>query len=163
MSHTLRPATVDDLPAVSTVFSAARRFMADHGNPTQWGASYPPAGLLESDVAAGRAHVFVDKGGRVHGYVSIEAAPDPTYGTIDGAWLQGGPYATIHRIATDGSFHGALAMALGQARSLAAAVRLDTHADNVPMQRAAEVLGFQRCGTIWVEDGSPRIAYELLG
>lgn len=54
-------------------------------------------------------------------------------------------------------------MALGQARSLAAAVRLDTHADNVPMQRAAEVLGFQRCGTIWVEDGSPRIAYELLG
>ena len=39
-------------------------------------------------------------------------------------------------------------------------MRGDTHEDNLPMQRVLEKNGFQRCGTIFVEDGSPRIAYQ---
>lgn len=163
MPATLRPATADDLPAIASVFSAARQFMAAQGNPTQWGSSYPPEELLAADIAAGRARAFVDETGAVHGYVSIQVDPEPAYARVDGAWLQPGPYATIHRIATDGTFRGALTQALAEARRLAPAIRLDTHADNLPMQRAAEKLGFRRCGTIWVEDGTPRIAYELLG
>lgn len=159
----LRIATREDLPAALDVFARARCFMAAHGNPTQWGVSYPPEELLLADIAAGRARVFPDEAGAVHGYVSIQTDPEPTYATIDGAWLQDGPYATIHRIATDGSFRGALAQALAEAQRLAPAVRLDTHSDNLPMRRAAEKLGFQRCGTVWVEDGTPRIAYELVG
>ena len=31
------------------------------------------------------------------------------------------------------------------------------------MRRAFERNGFERCGTIWVEDGTPRIAYQKEG
>ena len=42
-------------------------------------------------------------------------------------------------------------------------LRGDTHERNLPMRRAFERNGFERCGTIWVEDGSPRIAYQKEG
>ncbi len=40
----IRPARPDDLPALGPVYGAARRFMAEHGNPTQWSDRYPPGG-----------------------------------------------------------------------------------------------------------------------
>lgn len=40
-----------------------------------------------------------------------------------------------------------------------AEVRADTHRDNVIMQHILEKNGFIKCGTIVVEDGTPRIAY----
>ena len=36
----------------------------------------------------------------------------------------------------------------------------DTHADNAVMQRLLEGAGFVRCGIIYTDDGSPRIAYQ---
>ena len=39
-------------------------------------------------------------------------------------------------------------------------IRIDTHDDNLPMQHVLEKNGFIRCGRIWNEDGSPRIAYQ---
>ena len=41
-------------------------------------------------------------------------------------------------------------------------VRIDTHADNIPMQGAIANQGFTKCGIIHVEDGSPRLAYQLV-
>lgn len=40
---------------------------------------------------------------------------------------------------------------------------MDTHGDNVVMQRLLTKLGFIHCGTIYVEeDDYPRLAYEKL-
>ena len=41
-------------------------------------------------------------------------------------------------------------------------LRADTHADNLTMQRCLEREGFVRCGTIYVEDGTPRVAFERI-
>jgi RimJ/RimL family protein N-acetyltransferase len=41
-------------------------------------------------------------------------------------------------------------------------IRIDTHHDNVVMQHVVQKAGFQRCGIIYIADGTPRIAYELL-
>lgn len=38
-------------------------------------------------------------------------------------------------------------------------LRADTHADNTCMQHALTATGFVRCGTIYTEDGTPRLAY----
>ena len=38
-------------------------------------------------------------------------------------------------------------------------LRADTHANNIYMQRALTATGFVRCGTIYTEDGTPRLAY----
>ena len=38
---------------------------------------------------------------------------------------------------------------------------IDTHEKNKTMQHVVEKLGFKRCGIIYIEDGTPRIAYQL--
>ena len=37
----IRQATSSDLPRILDIYAYARRFMAEHGNPTQWGDSRP--------------------------------------------------------------------------------------------------------------------------
>ena len=63
--------------------------------------------------------------------------------------------------AADGSggvFSAVLAFAVGQNPH----VRIDTHHDNHIMQRAIAKQGFHRSGISHLENGSPRIAYDLL-
>ena len=40
-------------------------------------------------------------------------------------------------------------------------LRADTHEDNKIMQAVLERNGFEKCGIIYIEDGSPRIAYQF--
>ena len=42
-------------------------------------------------------------------------------------------------------------------------IRVDTHHDNIVMQNIATKLGFVRCGTIIIANGTPRIAYQRIG
>lgn len=39
-------------------------------------------------------------------------------------------------------------------------LRADTHKDNNVMQHLFEKNGFERCGVIYVENGTPRFAYQ---
>lgn len=41
-------------------------------------------------------------------------------------------------------------------------LRIDTHADNKPMQNAIDSYGFRYCGIYHVADGTPRNAYDLV-
>ena len=47
----IRLARTDDLPLLREIFAAARAFMAEHGNATQWGANFPPDELLLPNAA----------------------------------------------------------------------------------------------------------------
>jgi len=98
----------------------------------------------------------------IHGVFYFYIGADPTYGIIeDGRWRSETPYGTIHRIAGDGS-GGILAAAVAFAKSKINHIRIDTHHDNKIMQHAVVKQGFQRSGIIYLENGSPRIAYDLL-
>ena len=39
-------------------------------------------------------------------------------------------------------------------------IRVDTHEDNIGMQKLLEKCGFEKCGIIHLENGDPRVAYE---
>ena len=41
------PAQLQHLPAILDIYDHARTFMAQAGNPTQWGDGYPQKALLE--------------------------------------------------------------------------------------------------------------------
>ena len=41
-------------------------------------------------------------------------------------------------------------------------LRIDTHADNLPMQGASMKAGFERAGVVYVSDGTPRVAFDWL-
>ncbi len=155
----IRRGTADDLPRILEIYRAAREFMKRSGNPTQWGSVYPPEEIVKDDIALGLSHVLTEDG-EVHGVFALCPGPDPTYASIDGAWLNDGAYAAIHRIATDGRIHGAVRAAADYARSMYGNVRADTHRDNKIMQKKLSECGFLRCGIIITHDGTPRIAYQ---
>lgn len=159
----VRAATVADLEQMLDVYAAARAFMARTGNPHQWADGYPRRELLEEDIAQERSYVMEGEDGTVHATFFYAPGPDPTYQVIeDGEWLGDGPYGVIHRIAGDGQVKGVLAAAVSFARARRSEVRIDTHHDNVVMQSALEKLGFSRRGIIHLENGDPRIAYQLV-
>ena len=158
----IRNATPADMEQILSVYQTARTFMAANGNPTQWGTTYPAAELLEEDIRLSR--LFVDEvQGRVCGVFMFAMGDDPTYAYIeDGKWLDESPYGVIHRVASDGTVRGVLERCVAFCRERCPHLRIDTHADNHVMQTLVTRAGFTRCGIIYVEDGSPRIAYEWL-
>ena len=158
-TYTIRPATAADLPRLLEIYDIARRFMAENGNPTQWPATYPGGDLLSEDMKKG--HLFaVTRGETVHGVFAFILGDDPTYAYMEcGTWGSATPYGTIHRIASDGS-GGVLRAALDFAEQQSAHLRIDTHADNKPMQHLVTKYGFTYRGIIYTDNGSPRLAYD---
>ncbi len=156
----VRKAVPGDLDAIMRVYGAAQEFMIRTGNPNQWRRSYPTRALLTADIAAGNCYA-VTENGAVHGVFVLRFGEEPTYRVIEnGAWPNGEPYVTIHRVASDGTVRGVFRAAADLCASLCGHIRVDTHADNRVMQRKIEAYGFVKCGTICVADGSPRIAYQ---
>lgn len=162
MEYQVRKAQMEDVPVILTLYANARRFMAEHGNETQWGQEYPPEILLHQDIYQGNLYVIADDR-EIHGVFYFSIGADPTYAQIfEGVWHYDDPYGVIHRIAGDGT-GGILRTAVQFAFQHIRYLRIDTHADNYVMQSALEKLGFSKCGVIFVEDGSPRIAYDSIG
>ena len=159
MVYTVRQARMEDLPRIEEIYAYARSFMASTGNPNQWGTTHPPVNQLQDDIRRGRLFV-VQNESTIHGVFYFLIGPDPTYAVIyDGAWHRQETYGTIHRIAGDGS-GGILSAAVEYCSGQIGYLRIDTHADNVVMQNALKKLDFKPCGTIYVGDGTPRIAYD---
>lgn len=155
----IRPATWDDLPRLLEIYATARDFMRHNGNPNQWGNNNPPRSSVEEDIQSGVCRV-AEENGRIYAVFALIPGPDPTYAKIDGAWLNDRPYAVMHRVATDGSKHGVMQEILAYAGLFYDELRIDTHKDNIVMQRAVLRGGFQYCGIIYLANGDPRLAYQ---
>ncbi|MCQ2449776.1 MAG: N-acetyltransferase [Clostridia bacterium] len=157
----IRPAKIDDLPQILSIYETARRFMRQSGNPTQWGTAYPPQEMLENDIVAQHLYVGVDENDRPRMVFFFHIGVDPTYLHIEnGQWPNDRPYGVIHRIATDGTVHGGLTAAKDFCAQFIDEIRMDTHNNNLVMQKALAKNGFLRCGTIYLKNGDPRIAYQ---
>ncbi len=156
-------ARVEDLPRFMEIFEVARAFMRSTGNMHQWNNQYPAAEDLLADIEKKQLYT-ISEDGEIHAVFALIPGDDPTYAYIEnGSWLSDAPYGTIHRIASDGKIHDVFAKAVRFGMSRIPHLRVDTHEDNKVMQHVVEKSGFQRCGIIYLEDGSPRIAYEKLG
>lgn len=79
----------------------------------------------------------------------------------EGAWLNDEPYGVIHRLATNGKQKGVSEACLDWCFERWPNVRVDTHRDNKVMQHILTKYGFQRCGIIYVKNGTERIAYQM--
>lgn len=164
MNHkkiSVRPAAEADLKEISAIYDGARAFMRSYGNVDQWPtAAYPSLDSAKADLEDGILYVAEGENGIVGTFVMVPG-PDPTYGYIEnGSWRVDSPYLAIHRVASRGG--GVLRAALEYACPCYDHIRMDTHADNAPMRHLLEKLGFSYRGTIYVEDGTPRMAFDLL-
>lgn len=164
----IRKSAMQDLDRMMEIYAFAREYMAQHGNPNQWGPTqWPPETLLRQDIADGNSYVCENDAGKVIGTFFFAHGTDiePTYREItDGDWLDQSPYGVVHRIASDGSEKGIGTFCLNWAFDRCGHLRIDTHRDNVVMQNLLKKAGFVHCGTIYVEeDNYPRLAYEKSG
>lgn len=148
-----------------SIYAHARTFMAEHGNPRQWGATnWPPRPLVEEDICLGRSYVCTEGENILGVFCFLHGeAVDPCYNEIDGEWPGHGPYGVVHRIASSGEKKGVGTKCITWAHDQCGDLRMDTHGDNLPMQSLLRKLGFQYCGIIHVEeDDDPRLAFEWL-
>ncbi|MDR1004532.1 MAG: GNAT family N-acetyltransferase [Prevotellaceae bacterium] len=158
---TIRSTTWSDLPAVMQAYEYARALMRAQGNTTQWTNGYPSEALIRSEIDACHSFVCTDRKGELLGTFCFITGEDPTYVHIyEGAWLNDEPYGVVHRLATNGKQPGIGKACLDWCAARCQNLRIDTHQDNLLMQHLLEKQGFKRCGTIYVADGTPRIAYQ---
>jgi spermidine synthase len=158
----IRKTTEADFDRVMEIYKYARNFMAEHGNPNQWGpTNWPPEPLIHEDIARGLSYVCVHEDTIAAVFCFLWGPqPEPTYESIEGQWTDDSCYGVVHRIASAGKVRGAGTFCLNWAFERCGHLRIDTHKDNYVMQGLLKKLGFVRCGIIYLEDGDPRIAYE---
>ncbi|MBR6781854.1 MAG: GNAT family N-acetyltransferase [Clostridia bacterium] len=171
----IRATTPADIPAVMAIIEEARRTIAALGID-QWQNGSPNTAMIMKDVDGGQGRVVVLEGEVVGTFAVIDNG-EPVYAVMeDGAWLtpdrdaEGNwTYIALHRVAISVAHRGSgistaiIEYAEDCARSLGrCSIRIDTHEGNVVMRRMLERHGFIRCGTIHLENGDPRVAYEKI-
>ncbi|MBQ3548530.1 MAG: N-acetyltransferase [Oscillospiraceae bacterium] len=157
----IRIATMHDLVRAREIIGIGRAAMRAAGNTVQWAPVGQAEEAVAEDIRQGRFYVLEDDGG-IYGVFALVLGDDPTYEYIEGAWRRDAPYGTIHRIASDGTHRGVLAECVRWSMEQIPHLRIDTHQSNRAMRGAIEKLGFVYCGTIYIADGTPRMAYDLM-
>ena len=156
----VRKATVNDIDQIAEIYNAARVFMRQTGNPTQWSGGYPQRELTAEDIKEGKLYV-VELEDRLCGVFYFNIGIDPTYLKIDGAWGSDAPYGVIHRIASDGSARGVFSEALNFCREQIAHIRIDTHEGNIPMRTFLTKQGFEECGIIYLSNEGMTVSVNI--
>lgn len=156
----IRKTKIEELDQVMAIYARARQFMAEHGNPNQWGTIKPAREQIVTDIMQGDSYVCVENG-EIAATFYYKKEMDPTYVKIyEGAWVNNAPYGVVHRIASAGTVKGAGSFCLNWAFSQCGNLKIDTHRDNIVMQNTLKKNGFVYCGIIYLEDGDERMAYQ---
>ncbi len=158
----VRLAKAEEFDGIWEIYLEARQFMRETGNPNQWGDFNPTIPMLKKDIEKQQLYV-VERNGALCGVFLFAYGPDPWYAVIDhGDWKSDEQYGVLHRVAAKtaekGVFRECMDFALSKIRHL----RIDTHEDNKVMQHILTKNGFVHCGTIYMDNGEPRLAFEYL-
>ena len=59
----IRKSQITDLPKIMQIYECARQFMAENGNPNQWGNDkYPSIDLIKQDIKSEKSYVCEENG-----------------------------------------------------------------------------------------------------
>lgn len=158
----IRKTVEADLEAIGKIYENAKKFMRETGNPNQWNSGTPNIQTAREDMEKGIGYV-VEKEGEILAVFMFSQEKDPTYAKIyEGEWLSNAPYGVIHRIAVAKQGQGVVGYCINECFARCGNLRIDTHRDNLPMQRALLKHGFEYCGIIHLANGDERLAYQKL-
>ena len=170
---TFRKAVPADLDVLPALYDKGRAAIARFGID-QWQNGYPAREDIEKDMADDVLWVSEDTEvpGKIASVFALIFTGEPTYERIvDGTWLTGDSrnYAAVHRITVSPDFRnrGVAGRTMAFAKEMSGkagftSLRIDTHQGNLAMRGMLEKNGFSHCGTIFLESGAPRVAYEIL-
>lgn len=155
----IRKAQMSELDTILNIYAYAREQMRLSGNHAQWSDKHPSKSVVIDDITKGNSYVILHDE-KICGVFAFIVGEEPTYKNIEGAWKNNEPYGTIHRLASNGTVNGIFDECFNFCKSKIKNIRIDTHRDNKIMQHLIKKSGFERCGIIYVSDGTPRIAYS---
>lgn len=162
----LRKAQVDDIPKIMIIIRDAQAFLKQQGID-QWQNNYPNLETISNDVQNDHGYVLIVDN-RILAYGAIINGIEPTYAVIeDGAWLNDDPYIVVHRLAVDSAHRGQKIASCFIAETIKLAkkwgvynLRIDTHRDNLIMQKMIINNEFNYCGVIYLASKDQRLAYQ---
>lgn len=156
----IRKTDLNEIDEIQRIYDSARLYMQQSGNPNQWLDGYPQEELILLDIR-NKQHFVCIESEKILGCFALIEGDDPTYRKIEkGKWLNSFPYATIHRLATLEHGKGIGTFCLNWCSKQHPNIKVDTHEDNISMQRLLIKNGFQRCGIILNRWGDERIAFQ---
>lgn len=168
MECKLRRTRDEDVIRVMEIIKQAQEYFKAR-NIDQWQNGYPEKEVIKADIQSGWSYVWKEKD-KIVATAAISFDGEPTYDEIyNGEWFSSGEYAVIHRICVDNEYKG-LGLAsqiLDSAESLCVdrnvhSIKIDTHRENISMQKSLIKNGYKYCGIIYLEDKSERVAFEKI-
>ena len=166
ISLEFRKAFESDANSIMSIINQAQGYFKKQGID-QWQDNYPNYETVYNDINNNYGYVLL-KDNTVIGTVAVSFDGEKTYEHIyNGKWISDNKYAVIHRMAVNSKYKRA-----GLASSIIEnvekiclekdvySIRIDTHKENLAMQKLLKKNGFKYCGIIYLEDGSERIAFE---
>lgn len=163
-----RKTTIEDINNVMKIINEAKEYFKKN-IINQWQDGYPNSDTIYTDIKNNSSYVLESEN-EILATAMVSFEEDETYKNIyNGQWLNNGDYAVIHRIAVSEKAKGkGIASAIikeveGLCKENGVnSIKIDTHKDNISMQKLLEKNTFKYCGIIYLEDGSERIAFEKL-
>lgn len=161
-----RQAKISDLDQIVEIIELSKKYLKET-KVDQWQDGYPAKEDLRRDIESGNSYVLTNKDEIVATTV-ISLDGESTYNSIfNGEWISNEDYIVMHRVAVHDKYKGKgiFKELIKETESLAlnngiSSIKIDTHRDNISMQRAVVKNDFKKCGIIYLEDGSERIAFE---
>ena len=162
----LRLSNEKDLTEIMSIIDEAKKFLKNN-KVDQWQNGYPNKEVILNDINKNESYV-IENNGEVIGTTALSFAGEKNYDKIyEGKWISNGPYAVIHRIAVSKvkGLKNIGTEILKKSEELCIAnginnIKIDTHEDNIPMQKLLLKNNYKYCGVIYLEDGNKRIAFE---
>jgi len=157
-----------DINDIMNIIRQAQDYFKETGI-NQWQDNYPNVETISNDIDNEESYVLLEEGIIVATAV-VTFNVEKTYNSIyEGKWISNDEYAVIHRVAVDNNNKGLglSSQIIKKVEQLCLnkgvhSIKVDTHEENLSMQKLLKKNKFQYCGIIYLENGSKRIAFEKI-
>jgi ribosomal protein S18 acetylase RimI-like enzyme len=161
-----RKTVEQDIDHIMNIIRQAQEYFKKN-NIDQWQNNYPNTQIIKEDIQNGYSYALLEAD-HIVATAAISFDGEKTYKNIyNGDWLTHGEYAVIHRLAVDSDYKGS-GISSEMIRNVekmcldkgVKSIKVDTHEQNLPMQKLLQKNEFKYCGDIYLEDKSKRVAFE---
>ena len=152
-----RKAVETDIDDIMNIIKQAQAYFKEQGID-QWQNNYPNPETIRNDIANKHSYILL-KDNNIVATAAVSFDGEKTYNSIyEGEWITNNEYAVIHRIAVDNTYKG-----LGLSSKIIKnveelclskgvhSIKIDTHEENISMQRLLKKNKFQYRGVIYLE------------
>lgn len=161
---------LDNLQSILDIIQDAQNYLSEL-KIDQWQDGYPDQSIIKNDITNNESFCVHDTEGVIIGTAMFSTRTESTYKKIIGQWITppNSKYGVIHRMAVRNNYRGkGIAKFIFKAceeelkKTSISSMRIDTHEDNIGMQKLLKKLGYHYCGIIYLNSGSKRLGFEKL-